>query len=481
MARVAGDNAHGFKNEQNIVNSLNEKTYKELNLNMKNFVDYIASCDGIDVTVETVIGAHIEKNNKKKQDLYINLLDKEYAVSVKMGKGNSTHQEKCEDFIDYIVEKFDASEELCDDIRIMTWCDGTIDGSGKVSDRMSKKEYLLRYKDGIGRIREFIHKHEKDLIKRVLFVGKHESKVDFIYHGTELDGKWISADELVEYQMNNLQSLGSALAKVGRMNLQVWNRSLTGNSDKKRGQIQIKYSGMEEDLNLLMHSSGEKRGTFEGDQEEFNISKIMNRNKNSTLWSVIGHKNDNEKLYAVKAVYNAYSKIANKKVKPKTDAYIVSAEIDHRFLLEKEYILTEADIEEFDYATIENTGISIKMKESKSFTYEKLSYNSFVNLFDSYVDNARMLFCGLVLYQGEKNIMLNKKIVVDLGFSEQEVVDEMRKTTRIEAPSILKKEDVKIFRDNSEYSIYSVYNFKLYLASRSMTIIYFSCISKNIT
>lgn len=453
MEKVAGDNAHGFKNEQNIVNCLDGKIYKELNLNMKKFVDYVATCEDLKVTVETPINARIEANNKKKQDLYVQLLNREYAVSVKMGSGNSTHQEKCEDFIDYIVDKFDASEELCNDIRIMTWCDGTLDGSGEISDRMDKKEYLSKYKEGIERIRNFIHRHEKELIERILFVGRHDSKVDFIYHGTAINGKWISAKELVEYQINNPLPLGSALAKLGRMNLQVWNRSLTGNSDKKRGQIQIKYSTMEDDLDIIMHSSGQKVGTFEGDQEEFNISKLMNKNKNSSFWTTVGHKNDNELLYVVKVVSNAFSKIANKKVKAKTDAYIISGEVSHKTLLEKEYILTEDDIKGIEYEVLEGSGISVKMKDSKNFTYEKLSYNSFVNLFKDYVENAEMIFCGLTLYQEDKNIMLNSKIVNDLGFTVEKIQKEIEKTTGISAPLISQKEDVKAFRDICEQKI----------------------------
>lgn len=456
MDKEIGDNAHGFQNEKNIVSGLDGKKYKELNLNMKKFVDYIAACQGMCITYETNINARIESDNRKKQDLYISLLGKEYGVSVKMGNGNSTHQEKCEDFIDYIVDEFGASEELCDDIRIMAWCDGTLDGSGEISERMDKKEYLSAYALGIERIREFISKHEKELIERVLFVGRHNSKVDFIYHGTPISGKWISANELIDYQLNNPQPLGGALAKLGRMNLQVWNRSLTGNSDKKRGQLQIKYSSMEADLERIMHSSVDSVGTFEGDQEEFNISRVMNKNKNSSLWEIIGHKNDNERMYAVKVTYNSFSRIANQKVKAKTDAYIVIAELDDKFLLEREYIITEEDMRTIEYQVVPDTGISVKKKDSDSFTYEKLSLNSFVGLFASYLDNAKMIFCGLTLYQEEKNIALNNKIVEDLKFSIQEVQYQMSLSLGISSPSILRKEDVKAFRSYCEQKLREV-------------------------
>ncbi len=446
MAKETGDNAHGFKNEKNLVLGLDGKKYKELNLNMKKFVDYVSVCEGISIDVETEISARVESNNKKKQDLYISLLGKEFGVSVKMGSGNSTHQEKCEDFINYIVTEFEASEELCDDFRIMTWCDGTLDGTGNKSDRMDKKKYLSVYSVGISRIRNFIREHEKELIERVLFVGRHDSKVDYIYHGTLVSGKWISADELVEYQLKNPQPLGNSLAKIGRMSLQVWNRSLSGNSDKKRGQIQIKYGSMEADLDKIMHSSGEKVGTFEGDQEEFNISRVMNKNKKSSFWDVVGYKNRNDNLYTIKVTSNAYSKLAGKKVKAKTDAYIVSANLDAKFLLEREYIVTEDDIRDMSYKVIPGTGISVKKKNSDKFTYEKLSYNSFVNLFEKYLSDVRMIFCGLTLYQEDKNISLNEKIVKDLGYSVEEIVYHIKSHTGIKEPVLFRKEDVKAFR-----------------------------------
>lgn len=450
MTKEIGDNAHGFKNEKNLVSELDGKKYKELNLNMKKFVDYVSVCEGMRVDLETEICARIENDNKKKQDLYITFSGKELAVSVKMGSGNSTHQEKCEDFIDYIVTEFGAPEELCDDIRLMTWCDGTLDGKGKVADRMDKKEYLSAYADGIDRIRGFVSEHERELIKHVLFEGRHNSKVDYIYHGTPLSGKWISSNELVEYQLKNPKPLGSALVRLGRMSLQVWNRSLTGNSDKKRGQLQIKYGSMESDLENIMYSLDKNIGTFEGDQEEFNISRTMNKNKKSVLWDVVGYKNKNDDLYTIKVDYNAYSKIANKKVKAKTDAYIVKVDLDSKFLLEKEYIVTEDDIKDMSYKIIPDTGISVKKKDSDKFTYEKLSYNSFVNLFEKYIADAEIIFCGLTLYQEDKNIALNEKIVTDLGFTVNEILDQFKEYTGINEASLFKKEDVKAFRKYCE-------------------------------
>lgn len=452
----SGDNSHGFRNEENIVNSLNGKRYKDLNLNMKTFVDYICECEGIDINIEMQVKSKIETDNKKKQDLYIELAGKNFGISVKMGSGNSTHQEKCEDFISYIKHDYDASKTICDDIRIFTWCDGTLDGSGRVSDRMDKAAYLAAYATGIQRIRGFLKEHEKELIERILFVGRHNSKVDYIYHGTPLNGKWISSKALIEYQMKNPLPLGSALARIGRMTLQVWNRSLIGNSDQKRGQLQVKYGTMEDDLNAIMHSTAGHIGTFHGDQEEYSISKLMNKNKQSQLWTTVGHRNDNQNMYLIKVAYNAYSILAQKKVKAKTDAYVVEINLDDRVLLEKEYTLTEDDIADKTYRVVPNTGISVKMKDSDSFTYEKLSLNSFVRMFDAYFVDPKMIFCGLTLYQEDKNIKINADIVKNLGYEVEEVEKEMLKHTDNGSVSIYDKSDVKAFRTYCENKLRDV-------------------------
>ena len=183
---------------------------------------------------------------------------------------------------------------------------------------------------------------------------------------------------------------------------------------------------------------------------------MMNKSKNSSLWSAIGYKNNNDDLYVIKVMYNAYSKIAKKKVKAKTDAYIISKKIDEKFLLEREYILTEADIKEQEYNIVMDTGISVKKNNSKKYTYEKLSYNSFIELFDKYIDNPSLIFCGLTLYQEDKNINLNNKIVEDCHFTEEEFTKIMGLKTGIRNPSIYTKENVKAFRDYCEIALRNI-------------------------
>ncbi|MCD7809788.1 MAG: hypothetical protein LUH02_10620 [Erysipelotrichaceae bacterium] len=432
MEHQKGNNAHGNSNELNIVEYLDDKNYKDLNLNMKNFISYIADKETIKIDKNTKISSRYETNNKLKQDLYIILEDKSFGISIKMGEGNSTHQEKVEDFIDYITTNYnDTTEALCDAIRFFVWCDGTLDGSGSteivyddknkphVISRITTTEFKRDYPKIINRIQYFLKVHERDLLEHYLLRGNYNSQVDYIYHGTEIEGQWTSSAALIDYQIEHSkidESNNKALLSIGRMNVQVWNRALSGSksSEKKRGQIQLKYPNMSEDLTKIMVNEMGNKGTFIGDMEEYDISKVMNRYKNHKNWKVFD-LNDNKDVYVVRVDKKIFSHLSEKKVNPKSDAYLIRARILKEFLLEKEYLIKETDLDCIDYKPINGTGISVKERKSRNFTYQKLTRNSFVKVFSRYVENTLYVFAGLLLYSDSKQMYKNEKILNDLN------------------------------------------------------------------
>lgn len=123
-------NSHGFNNEAIISEYLNGKKFKELNLTMKEFIKYIGTTLNLPIDNDTEVKSETETNNKLKQDIYIFINGYKVGVSVKLGSGNSVHQEKIEDFIIFIKENCNASEEICDLWRFFIWADGTLDGTG---------------------------------------------------------------------------------------------------------------------------------------------------------------------------------------------------------------------------------------------------------------------------------------------------------------------------------------------------------------
>lgn len=466
MRKNIGNNSHGNKNEIDFVESINGGL-SNLNLNLKEFIKYICKEESINFDTVRDISAKYESDNRVKQDFYIFIDGKKFNISLKMGSGNSVHQEKCEDFISYIKKEFNASDEICDLWRFFLWADGTLDGTGSmekdedgnIKTRFNASEFKKKYSDKRNKLQNFLSENEAKLIDHFLFVGKHNGKVDYIYHGTPLHGSWISKEKILKYQIENSNTKRKTRSclSVGKMSIQSWNISMKGTSEHKRGQIQVKYREMREDFEHLMAEEKENIGTFYGDSQEFNLTQLLNKNKSSELWTKLIGDYDRKNYFAVRVTNKAISKLSGKKVFPKSDAYIIKANIDADFLLKKEYVLTEDDLKDIDYTIVPDSGISIKLKNSKKYTIQKFTKDSFKRAFSPYVDDGSTdeLLFSLLVYSNEKELYKNKKIANDLNidfekfiksfkdkvpntYTEKQLFDYIRKTAQDKVIHVIK-------------------------------------------
>jgi len=439
------NNSHGNKNEIEISKYLDGKRYCELNLTMKEFIKYICKTKRILLNDNAIIYSSYEKNNKLKQDIYININDIIINVSLKMGSGNSLHQEKIEDFISFIKKELNASEKICDLWRFFIWADGTLDGTGALDKnsngeiicRFSSKDYKERYPEDRLILQNFIDKNKIALIERVLFKGKYEnSNVDFVYHGTYKEGRWISKQEIIDFQLKNVTKSRNTCFKLGKLTIQAWNVSLKGKTEHKRGQIQFKYGSMKEDFNKLIQGNADCIGTFIGNIEEFELSHCLNKNKKNPMWKVIlPNIEDFSNYFLVKISSNQFSQLSGKKVKTKSDAYVVKANLPKDLLLSREYVIEEFDLNNYDYEIQANSGISIKLKDSKNYTYQKLTKNSFCKAF-SYIPDVNFWFVSLLIYSSKDEIYKNNKIISDMEFSFQDFLSYVEKYMQIKCVDI---------------------------------------------
>lgn len=427
MSRLIGSNLHGNKNEFNIIEALKKCTYSKLNNNLKEFVKFIANDNNIKINKDTFIDAKYESNLKKKQDFYIYIDNKEYAVSLKMGSGNSIHQEKAEDFTAYIKTFLFASDEICNNFLFFLWADGTTDGSGSakkdeegnIISRFTSKEFRERYPQRFKLLQNFLDINQRNLIQRFLFVGRHNSKVDYIYHGNLLNGFWISSKEIIDFNMKNSKGKG---LHVGKLSLQSWNVSKKGISEHKRGQLQVKYSQMREDFFYLMKKKILNVNTFLGDKEEFDIVKRFNKNKKAFIWKELTSSIDNlDNVFMIRVSNKIFSRLSEKKVFPKADAYLVKADFNQDYLLSKEYSLDENDLKNVNYEIIENSGISVKLNRSSSYTIQKLTHNSFIKVFSEFLDEPQYIFFALLLYSNESEKFKNYDMIKMLTIDEKKV------------------------------------------------------------
>lgn len=434
-----GSNPHGFKNEELIVAALNDKKFGKLQGSLARFLKRICEDNMIEISGSTVVKATIERNNKLKQDFYIIIEGKKFGISVKMGQSNSVHQEKIDGFIEWLIQTstLEVTDEVKDNFRFFIWTDGSTDGKTpivigedrKIIGRFGCKEFKRLYPDKREILQVFLENNSEIILNRAIFEGKNNSKVDYIYHGTPLNGVWLSKQEIIDFNIQKSKTKGTknaAVLSVGRLTVQPWNSDLTGNNTKKRGEIQFKYSAMTKDFEDLMFIKANNIGTFEGNQEEFNISRIMNRNKNHKFWRVISElcalDLDKENYYVVKVEENKESQLSGKKVKCKTDNFIVQANISKSQLLQWEYQITEKMLQSIGkYNVISNSGISVKKADSRKYTIVKLTHNTFEQAFADYIEGVKFIIAGLLLYSDKKKIHINTKILEDLEIEQEEL------------------------------------------------------------
>lgn len=237
----------GFENETLILEALNQKRFSELN---NNFQQVIIEMTENTVFPDTLIKAY-KKGGTDKTDLVVEIENKKFNISIKKGTGNSVHQEKVEDFIEFLKDEINISDHLANDIRFFIWTDGTYDGTGKISDRMRASEFKKKYPEIIHNLRQFFHNNKRMLIERFIIKGpKTNFLPDFIYYGTPEKGTIMRSNDILDWLCDDKNESTQATIPVGKLTFQTWNPNISGNPkmENRRGQIQLKWSSVGEDL-----------------------------------------------------------------------------------------------------------------------------------------------------------------------------------------------------------------------------------------
>lgn len=240
----------GFDNETLILEELDNKKFSQLNTNLQQMV--------VEMTENTVLPHTLIKAYKKgginKTDLVVEIENQTFNVSIKKGTGNSVHQEKVEEFIDFLENEFNITEDLAKDIRCFIWGDGTYDGTGDVSNRLSATEFKEKYPQSIENMKKFFYTHKRDLIERFVIKGpKSNSNPDFIYYGTPNKGIIVKSVDVLNWLADDKNEKTMSPLPIGRLTFQAWNRNINGGnkSESKRGVIQLKWSSVGKDLPII--------------------------------------------------------------------------------------------------------------------------------------------------------------------------------------------------------------------------------------
>ena len=170
--------------------------------------------------------------------------------SVKKGTGNSVHQEPIEDFIVFLKTNFEDDTTVFNDLRHFIWGDGTLDGKGDILNRISASKYKNTFPLKVKNIQDYFDKHKKDLLVRFIITGAiSNKKADYLFFGDINDCYVVSDDDMINFALN----VNKRPISIGVLTFQAWNRNINGGnkSEKKRGQIQLKWGGLKENIKQI--------------------------------------------------------------------------------------------------------------------------------------------------------------------------------------------------------------------------------------
>lgn len=246
----------GNENEKLIVKALDGKKFSELNENLQQM---IVDMTENSVLQNTLIKSDTINDNKHKADIFIEINNQKYYISVKCGKNNSVHQEPVEDFITFLESEYNIDNQLKNDIRFFIWGDGTLDGKGKPSNRIKVAQLKQKFPGVVNNLRTFFHANKKHLIERFLIFGAvSECKPDFIYYGTPEDGIIANINDIAIWLNEDTNEKNRAAVPVGGLTFQAWNRDIGNKLHKRyRGVVQVKWDPIKSDIEKMLE---EKNG-----------------------------------------------------------------------------------------------------------------------------------------------------------------------------------------------------------------------------
>ncbi len=219
-----------------IINELNENLQQ---LIKKSFSNYHG-------TIEV-----IKQAGQNKSDLKITILNESHTYSIKKGTGNSIHQEPIEAFLKFLAKDYAINKQIQDNIRLFIWGDNTLNGTGKISDRLSARQFKKQYPQVVKSIQDFFNSIKEPLIKRFLIEGvQSHSSAEFVYYGTKESGTCCKSDKIVKWIANNN---AKCAISIGKLTFQAWNRNINGGdkSEQKRGVIQLKWGSIKDDIVVI--------------------------------------------------------------------------------------------------------------------------------------------------------------------------------------------------------------------------------------
>lgn len=396
-----GSNIVGFQNEHNIQRALDQKIYDNINPNLQRFLNEMFP--GKNLKGKWVHAQVMNANMKPDFYVTIDNIPGGAYVSVKIGVGNSIHQEPVDLFVNFLKQN-GASEKEINELLLFHYADGTTNNTGRY--RQTASQFLKENPNILKDLNEMFGRKQilRKVIERVVFQGNFPNapQADFIYHGDEHKGVWASKNEI--YQYLSMLSAKKHSIHAGPLTYQNWNRDVEFRGTKKNGRLsmQFKWGDLKNTLLFITarRSDFKQNGNYIGEISEKASVISFNRNpKLSSFSDYVNKINANpDTTLLIRVTTKQMSRLSNQRVNTRADAYAIEV-VDNKLwdlLEENDFYLDETILEGYDscFTKIEGSGISIKKNNSESYTLIKLTPNSFKELFDSYeLGYGASVFC----------------------------------------------------------------------------------------
>ncbi len=245
-------NKHGFDNENIIANYLNNKTFKDLNLNMKEFISWLFDfkISDNDIIYAGSVNKPIGERKNPKPDIWIKVNSIIKNISIKEGSGNSVHQEPFSEFCEFLTS-IGVEDDILNNLKFYHYGDDTIDGTGE--NRYSTATLKNSYKNKIQLVNSKLNANPflDKVLNRILFAGtlKNPIYVDVCYHGDINNGIWATRNEILDYLKNNMPNEMSGIM-FSSLTYQPWTRDehRTARHPERRMVMQVKWGSMAKDF-----------------------------------------------------------------------------------------------------------------------------------------------------------------------------------------------------------------------------------------
>lgn len=418
-SKIKGDNSHGFRNVDALIENLNDKKLSEIPRTLQNFVIEIFPKIGSKPRI-----IHAEKVKKGYKGDFLIWLDDDRQniknIAVATGAGNSVHQENIYTFCQFLKDDLKFDQQNFDRYLRFHFADGTNDNSGDISARQKASEYKQTHTTELVELGQSFSAHAREILAR--FVKQNPADypdVDYFFYGDAEQPIWAKIDDLIKAESSKMPNSRAALA-IGDVSIQAWNRSLNGTADRKRLDVQAKWNNLQENISQTHQKTIAKNKATQGLDFEYKFTADFNQSERAK----------NTKIFLANVSYNQISKLAGAKVRPKSDCYAVRIQEDINILLQQNnYLLTEEILLEnqIQYEVIPKSGISIKLPESKSYTLQKLSFTTFQNIFAKI---SPSYFIAALLFVKPSETEKNNLILATFG----KTIDELCADLEIEKP-----------------------------------------------